>query len=142
MGGWVSEYYPYSDDTTARQRDAYVYDNPSVTTNLSLSPSSPVIGQPVTASFSVKNNSNVSVTIPAIGVAVRDSRGNNVGYPSDTNVVIAAGSTYTYSKTRAFTGNTGTYKFFITSLYNGNWDDNYPMSLWGLIRSRNTDLFN
>ena len=79
--------------------------------------------------------SNTAVTIPVIGVAVRDPAGTNVGFPGDTDVTIAPNSTYTFSKTRTFTGQSGTYKFWITSFRNNVWDDGYPVSLGGAERS-------
>jgi hypothetical protein len=141
LGGWVGDYYPYANDSTARQRDAFVYDNPLVSSNLSISPSAPTLFQPVTVTFTLQNSSSNPITIPAVGVAVRDPNGNNVGYPGDSNVTIAANSSYTYSKTKTFISAPGTYRFWITSLVNNAWNDNYPSSSSGIARTLNTTIY-
>jgi hypothetical protein len=75
-----------------------------------------------------------------IGVAVRDPNGANVGYPGDTNVTIPAGGSYTYSKTRTFTGVPGTYRFFVTSFVNNAWNDNYPVAYSGVLRQNSIEI--
>ncbi len=141
VGGWADSKYPYSSNQYARQAVFEIRRNPLITSGLNLSPSTPTLSQPITASFTVQNNSSSSVTIPSIGVAVRDAAGNNVGYPSDNNVVIAPNSSYTYSKTRAFTDISGNYRFFVTSFINGSWNDSYPENADGIGRNLVTAVY-
>ncbi len=132
-GNW-NDNYPANAPGIARSINAFVYDNPLITSGITLSPTNPTVNQPVTASFTIHNASSSAVTIPVVGIAVRDPSNNNVGYPGDTGVTIGPNSDYTYSKTRTFTGPKGDYRFFVTSFRNNVWDDNYPMSGPGILR--------
>jgi hypothetical protein len=114
--------------------------NPVITNSITLSPAQPSLGENTLANFTVQNLSNNPITIPVIGVAVRDPNGANVGYPGDTNVTIPAGGSYTYSKTRTFTGVPGTYRFFVTSFVNNAWNDNYPVAYSGVLRQNSIEI--
>jgi hypothetical protein len=141
LGGWVGTFYPYANDTIARQRDAYIYENPLLINGLSVTPANPSIGQNVTAAFTIQNASSNPVTLPFIAVTARDPSGINVGFPGDSNVTIAPNSTYSYTKVRTFSGAPGTYKFWITALRNNTWDDNYPSSASGVIRQLTQTIY-
>jgi hypothetical protein len=134
--------YPSSASGVTRTASAFLYDNPLITSSLSITPVNPTLQQPVTASFTIRNNSASAVTIPAVGVAARDPNGANVGFASDVNLTIPANSTHTYSKSRTFTGPVGTHRFFVTGLRsNGVWDDFYPANGPGLTRSANVFVY-
>jgi hypothetical protein len=135
LGGWSSDFYPYSFSNDPRGSTTEVLTNPTIVSPITFSPLNPTLGQQVTASFDIQNNSNQAVTIPAIGVAARDINGNNVGYPSELNLTIPPNSVYTYSKSRTFTSSPGNYKYWITSYRNNIWDDNYPVTFGGHPRS-------
>jgi hypothetical protein len=109
-----------------------VQDNPLVTSGVTISPSSTNIGQPVTATMTIRNSGSAPVNIGSLIVAARDPSGNNVDFPADDNVTIAAGSTYTYSKSQTFSS-AGKYSFFIADLRNSVWDRNYPKSADGSV---------
>ena len=135
LGGWASDIYPYNYTNAPRGSVTEIITNPAIVTPLTISPANPTLGQQVTATFTIQNNSSQPVNLPAIGVAARDPQGNNVGFPSDVNVTIPANSTYTYSKSRVFSSNPGNYRYWITSLKNNYWDDNYPVTFGGHSRS-------
>ena len=141
LGGWASDFYPYNYANYPKSSITEIITNPVVNSAISFSPSNPTLGQQVTAIFTVQNNSSNPVMIPAIGVAVRDSQGNNVGFPSDINVTIQPNSVYTYSKSRTFTSNPGNFKYWITSLRNNTWDDNYPVTFGGYSRGGSLYIF-
>lgn len=135
LGGWAGERYPYSAGQYARSTSFEVRRNPLITTGVTLSPEKPTLFEPVTASFTIHNNSTDSINIPSIGLAARDPSGANVGFPGDSNVTIAAGGSYTYSKTRSFTGGAGMYRFWVTSYVNNVWNDDYPLAVDGVART-------
>ncbi|MFZ2126039.1 MAG: hypothetical protein WAV04_00825 [Candidatus Microsaccharimonas sp.] len=87
---------------TGVSRDATMTVKPSlrVVSNLSVSPSQPIVGQAYTASFSIRNDSNQSADIGYPFVIVRGPNGQNVdiGIDNSARITIAANSTYNYSK--------------------------------------------
>ena len=101
--------------------------NPTITTGLTLSPSNPVIGEPITASFTITNNNASPIGVGGMIVAVRDPNGKNKDYALANNVVIPAHGTYTYSDSQTFT-TPGQYQMFISNLGGGVWYQNYPAS--------------
>lgn len=135
--GWASAYYPYDTSSTlARQITVPVKDNPLIVSGMSLSPSNPTAGQPVTVSMNIKNFSASSVWLGSMVIGVRSPYGDNVDYPIVNDVIIPAGGTYTYSKTKTF-GATGTYNLFIAN-WNGVWKTHYPKSVDGSIVRQTT----
>lgn len=128
MGGWVSQTYPYDyTGTMARQATVTVLDNPLVTSGITLSPANPVAGQVETATVTISNSSSNPVNIGDFLVAARDPYGTNVDFPADTNVTIPAGSSYTYSKSRALYS-AGNYSIFTADLRGSTWSRTYPSS--------------
>lgn len=126
-GRWDMGYPKSSSNSITRSIDFSVKDNPLLLTGLSFSPSQVVVGQPVTVQFSIRNDSSTDTTVGSMVVAARDPYGNNVDFPMDSDVVIAADSTYTYSKTKTF-DSTGGYKLFIANYKNTSWSTSYPKS--------------
>jgi hypothetical protein len=135
--------WPDSASTSiVRQVSTTVLNNPLITSGISLSPSDPAVGQPVTATMTVHNASATAVNIGLMAVAARDPNGSNVDFPGDANVSIPAGSDYTYSKTTTFVtpGNTS---LFIANLLNGNWSGNYPLSASSaIVRQMSVNVLN
>ena len=127
LGGWVGNIYPYNIDGYVRSGSFTVKDNPLITSNVVLSPTNPIVGKPVTATIAITNSSNNPVTLETIVVAARDAGGRNVDFPADSNITIAANSTYTYTKTRDFT-TPGSHIFFVSSIKGGFWNNSYPES--------------
>lgn len=124
LGGWAGGSYPYG-STATRSLKFSVKDNPLITTGLTLSPSAPAAGEPVTASFVMQNNGPADVNIGRIFVAARDPSGNNVDFPSVSNVVVPANGTYTYTQSRSMVAG-GNYSLFVANFRNNKWDMNYP----------------
>lgn len=130
-----STVYPRSQNTTISKSGSFtVNDNPIMTSGLELeSVGGYYESQPITAKFSITNNSNQSVNIGNIVVAARTASGGNVDFPGDTNVTIPAKSVYNYSKTRAMPS-PGTYSTFIANFRNGQWNTSYPVSSSSAIK--------
>ena len=125
---WDWNYPKSSNANIVRQCDYSLKDNPLVATGITISPSSPVAGQSVTATVTIRNDSSSAVNIGAFLVAGRDPNGNNVDFPADLDITIPATTTYTYSKTKIF-NLSGSYSLFMASFKNNTWDWNYPKSL-------------
>jgi hypothetical protein len=126
LGGWSDSKYPYNVDGLQRTAKSTIQDNPAITSSVAFSPASPVAGQEVTATFTIKNFGTTPINIGTPIIAVRNSRGTNVDFPIETGpITIAANSSYTYSKKRTFTS-AGTYQYFMSDYVGGRWDVNYP----------------
>jgi hypothetical protein len=127
--GYWNNSYPESDinSSITRSGSFVIKDNPLISSGITLTPASPVLGQPVTASMEVVNSSNNPITIETLIIAARDPNGKNVDFPADINVTISANSTYTYSKTKVF-NEPGNYNFFSSSIKDGYWNNSYPKS--------------
>lgn len=126
-GQWWSNYPASANSSIAQQASFNVGPNPLITTGLSLSPTNPVAGQPVTASFTIANYGHVPIGVGGMIVAVRDPNGNNKDFAFADNVIIPANGTYTYSSPQTFT-QAGKYQMFISNFGGGNWYQNYPAS--------------
>jgi hypothetical protein len=80
----------------------------TLTTPLTLSPSSPAPGQTTTATFTVRNASTSTISIPYFLAGARTASGQNVDFPASPAVTLAAGQSFTYQATRTFAA-TGSY---------------------------------
>jgi Leucine-rich repeat (LRR) protein len=75
---------------------------------LSLSPSRPVAGQLVTASYDIRNSGSRAITVPILGVVARgpDCTDWNcsgwVDFPTVADITLQPGAAYTYTGQRAF----------------------------------------
>ena len=128
LGGWVSAKYPYNITGLQTSVTIQIKENPIITSGVTFSPTSPVIGQPVTANFTITNNSSKSIEIGRPILVTRDPNKANVDFPIDSIITILPNSTYTYSKTRIFS-TVGDYSYFISNLSSNNtWNINYPKS--------------
>jgi hypothetical protein len=127
-GGWDMSYPKSANKDIARSKNFVVHDNPLLTTGLTVSPSNPVAGEEVTANFVITNDSEASVNLGLLVVAARDPSGKNVDLPGDEDVVVAAHSTYTYTKSRVFDAD-GSYTFFIANLRGSTWITTYPTAI-------------
>lgn len=97
-----------------------------VTTSLKSTPSSTTMGNDVTTSFVIKNYEDVPIELGGLKAAVRAPDGSRVDYPQDSNIVIPAKSTYTYSKTQPF-HQKGKYEIWVASYQKGyGWSFAYP----------------
>jgi len=137
IGGWASPTYPYNSSTAqGRTLSMTVAANPLITSGVTFSPANPAIGQAITASMTVRNNSASPVNVGAIGVAARDKNGYNADFPYTTDVTIPANSDYTYSGQRTMVTQ-GNYSFFVANFRNTVWATNYPQAASGAARSGN-----
>jgi hypothetical protein len=130
--GWASTYYPYDiTGSMVRTVGLNVADNPLLTTGVSLSPANPGAGQPVTATFTIRNTSSTAMNIGSMVIAGRNASGANVDFGLVNDVIIPANGTYTYSQVRTFS-TAGSYNFFLAN-WNGVWSQAYPKSLDGSV---------
>jgi hypothetical protein len=91
----------------------------TVTSALTLAPSTPTAGQTVSAQFTVQNMGGQSATVRFL-TGARDAANNNVDFPLSANVTLAGGSSYTYTASRAFT-TSGTYMVWPAYTDGTNW---------------------
>jgi hypothetical protein len=113
-----------------------VKDNPRLVGNLTATPSSVLTGDSFTASFSVRNDSDVAVDFGYPFVVIRGPQGQNVDIGiSGERVSIPANSTYTYSKQWS-TPYAGTHTLSVATWIpeRGILND-YPVSDGGVTRS-------
>lgn len=136
VGGWASTYYPYDTVGYPRQTTINVLDNPLITEGISLSPSNPAAGQAVTATVKIHNAGSSPVNIGSLVVAARSPSGGNADFPIQNDVIIPAGATYTYSKTKSFSS-TGNHTLFIAR-WSGVWSTSYPKSADGSVLRQTT----
>jgi len=111
-----TDWFGSTHDTTAK-----------ISRNLWISPSSGAIStaDSLSVSFVIKNTSNKPITIDSIGVAVRDSEGNNYNFPF-VSKTLAAGESYEYYQTRSF-DKADDYKLWIAALLpSGEWSRTWP----------------
>jgi hypothetical protein len=135
LGGWANATYPYNTPTAnVRSVNATVQDNPLITTGVALSPASPVAGQTVNATMTVRNYTSAPVNIGTLAVGARDPSGKNVDFPAAYDVIVPANGTYTYSKSRTFESG-GNYSLYAINYSNGSWNTTYPKSASGISRS-------
>lgn len=125
-GVWSTTYPSSGAGDTIRSVALTVRDNPLVTAGLVLSQSSPLVGQPTTVTFTIRNDSAVPINVGSMVVAGRGPGGTNVDFPIINDVIIPAGGQYVYSQSRTFT-QTGTHTFFIAN-WNGVWSTTVPKS--------------
>lgn len=104
---------------------------------LKYSPVSPRVGATVGSSFLIRNNERVPVTVSEMVVAGRDKNGNNVNFPSVTNVTILPGETYEYYEYRKF-NTSGIHNFWIAvRMADSSWTRTWPYdSQAKMIRDR------
>jgi uncharacterized protein (DUF58 family) len=123
--GW-SDKYPATGSGVARTLSKIMGQNPFISASLGLSPSSPSVGQNVTATFQIRNDSEAAVNVGLMAVAVRGPQGQNLDYLPDTSVNIQPHTTYTYSKVQAF-AQPGVYSFQVVNYRAGiGWTTLYP----------------
>lgn len=118
-----------ADESITRSLAFKVRETPLITTNLTLTPTTLLAGQPATANFTIKNESDKPVFVGSVFAAARDPYGNNVDFPTERNLTIPSNSTYTYSKSRILYA-TGKYTLFYANHheYNDTWHLDYPKS--------------
>ena len=87
-----------------------------VTSSLTINPEQPIQGENYTATFSIRNDSDQPVDIGYPFVSVRGPQGQNldIGIDNSSRIVIAANSTYNYSK-QWLASVSGLYSMYITS---------------------------
>ena len=97
------------------------YPNVKVSTSLISNPQNPFITQQAIISFTVINNTQSPVHLPALGVAVRLNEPSwnprDIGYD---NVTINSGSTYNYSKNIQW-NEFGSYRAWVAYSIGGKW---------------------
>jgi len=129
LGGWASNSYPYNGVGTIRTLSANVGVNPALNNSVVIGAGQDVYaGTSTGATFTVRNTSNREVNLGRLVLAVRDPSGQNRDFPSDASVVIPAGGTYSFNKTRQFL-DAGSYTYFLSNRStSGVWDATQPRS--------------
>jgi hypothetical protein len=117
-GNWTNDILPY-DTGVVRSGTMTVAQNPTITSGISLTPTSPRVGQDTTLQFTIQNDGDIPASIELIGLVVRDAHGNNLdsGWVSPT---IAPRSSYVYSKTVRFM-NPGNAAIIVGGKQNSQW---------------------
>jgi len=95
-----------------------------LTSNLAISPLTPLKGETVTASFTISNASNLTYTAQSIVVSVAGQPGLDFQSPL-TSVIFAPWQKRTSSQTNSFTA-TGNYHIRVAYLHSSNWDIAQP----------------
>jgi hypothetical protein len=125
-GVWTTAYPKSTSASIQRSISVNVKDNPLLTTSVTLSPSTLVSGQAVTATVTLHNASTAAINIGSFEIAGRSPTGINVDFPLLNDVIIPAGGDYVYTQSRSFTQK-GTYSFYVAN-WNGVWTTAYPKS--------------
>jgi hypothetical protein len=102
----------------------------------------PFIGSQTTASFTLKNNTDSTINLKRLKIAVRDPQNNNADFDQVDNIKIEKGKSYTYKKNKTFTGQEGDYQFFIGHYDGSSWHyppfDDYGQTSNGAVTRRIT----
>ncbi len=127
--GWSAAYPASANPSYLREHHLYVSGAPKLTSSLSLSPSSPKVNEPVTASFTIRNDGSQATNIGTVMVAVRGPQGQDKSFTPDYNVTIQPGQTYTYTKTMTsqFDGMHNAY--IVINRPGIGWSVSYPQAL-------------
>jgi L-lactate utilization protein LutC len=127
--GWSASYPASANPSYLREQYLYVSGSPKLTSSLSLNPSSPKINEPVTASFTIRNDGSQATNLGTVMVAVRGPQGQDKSFAPDYNVTIQPGQTYTYNKTMTsqFDGMHNAY--IVINRPGIGWSVSYPQAL-------------
>lgn len=125
---WDTTYPKSADANINRTASLTTLDNPLLTAGISLSTAAPTVGNPLTATLSIRNASSSPVTIGSIIISARDPLGRNVDFAEEATITIPASSTYTYSKTRTF-ALAGLYTLTVVNWRGAGYDRTYPKSV-------------
>jgi hypothetical protein len=127
--GWSASYPVSANPNYIREHYINVSGNPSLTSSLAFNPSSPKVNEPVTATFTIRNNGTQATNIGTAMVAVRGPQGQDKSFAPDYNVTIQPGQTYTYSKTMTsqFDGMHNAY--IVINRPGIGWTVSYPQAL-------------
>lgn len=90
----------------------------SLVAALTISPANPVVGQPVTASYLVKNTGGEPLTVPLLFVGARDPNGANVDFGYVPDVLLQPGQQYAFQQSHTF-ATVGTYTVWPAAYLNG-----------------------
>ena len=132
---WDDSSYAALENNTIQRSGAFtVKQSPTITEGISMTVSSPHVGQQTTITYKIKNYSDQSIDLGKMALAIRDPLGRNVD-PAPVAVVIAANTEYTFQVTNVSFSMAGKYTAFITGTKdNSRWyDDSYPVSEDGSI---------
>lgn len=98
---------------------------------LGLSPTSPMVNQTVTASYTVQNTGGQALTIPYLLVGARDPSGANVDFCCVAAISLQPGQQYVYRQSRAFS-RAGRYSAWPAAYLNGAWVELGPHSAFSV----------
>lgn len=105
-----------------------VKDNPTITQGLTLDNPTPRVGDTVTGSFQVKNNSLQSVAVnKSLCYIVRGPNNTNYDFGCLPITTLAAGQTLTFSSTRKM-NDAGQYNGFFAMYDGSNWYNNWTFT--------------
>lgn len=93
----------------------------TLVTALALSPTSPVVNQSTTATFTVQNTGGSAISVPYFLVGARDPSNANVDFPASASVTLQPGQQYTYSASRSF-ATAGAYTAWPAYFDGTNWN--------------------
>jgi len=113
----------------------------TVSRNLQFSPIQPKAGGLTAVSFIVRNTTSQPVTFDKLVVAVRNSRNENLNYPSQANITIQPGEEFTYYSRKRFYEADQELTFRIVAYRNNSWTYTWPESLQpNILRTRSASV--
>src|ERR1700736_6034418 len=90
----------------------------SLVAALTVSPATPIAGQPIMVSYTVENTGGQPLTVPLLFVGARDPNNANVDFGYVPNVLLQPGQQYTCQQSHTFTA-VGTYAAWPAAYLNG-----------------------
>jgi hypothetical protein len=99
-----------------------------VTTSLSVGNSSPAMGQEITPSFSITNNTGNTIVFDKIGVASRNKYWQNQDFPFQSSVSLPAGETYSFPANPDYHRGLGLNTSWVAYNIAGTWYEAAPAS--------------
>lgn len=98
----------------------YFYVNPIINIiSFSLTPVNPKVGEEITFSITLKNNSLETITLDSVGIIMKNYTNNTIEtFSEEVNITINAGETFDYSQTKSF-AEAGLYNWWLYFSLNG-----------------------
>ena len=127
--GWSTNFPDSENSSIVRNVSVEVKQAVTVTISLEMSTTSPRVGEPVTATFTMHNFSSQPVDIGRMKVEGRHSDGTQHDFGSTVdNTIIKPGETYSYSESRSL-AKTGGYVFKLMNYREKErWSERFPMN--------------
>lgn len=128
-GNWLSPVFEDYGHKEPIEKTIQLAKSPTITSSLELNKDSVHVNEPITATFSVKNNSlTQSVNVDLLKVEAYDSDGKQYQFGSQDNISINPNSTYKYSSTASFSAAESLTFEIVNRNPFTNWNKTFPQS--------------